>query len=101
MRTKEMLAVAKPYMKTNGTVNYLVSMIKSYEAQLGAAVVGMKMRMDMLEQAVKGELKFSYEMRGGLGGAGSEIDVIQGQIYELACMLQVVLKNTYDIEVED
>lgn len=101
MRTKELFAAAEAYTDVNDTVSYLVTMIKSYEAQLGQAAAVMKDRMDILEKVIQGEDRYSYMMRSKNGDAGSEIDTIQGQIYELACMLQIVLENTYGIEMEE
>ena len=101
MRTKDLFAAAEPFMSDDGTVDYLVTMIKSYESQLGHHVRAMKARMTALEKVIQGDDGFSYMMQSQNGDAGSAIDVIQGQIFELACALQVVLKNSHGIEVED
>jgi len=98
--TRQVLDAAQPFIKTNELVEYLVNMIKYHEQDLTTKIQIMRNRMDTLENVVDGHEGYHYQMRGDLCSLGTDIDIIQAQIFELTGTLVTVLNLQCGLALE-
>ncbi|KKM96010.1 hypothetical protein LCGC14_1182290 [marine sediment metagenome] len=98
--TKQVLSAAGPFVKTNELVEYLVNMITFYEQDLKTKIQFMRVRMEVLEKVVEGCDYFHYRVRSDIGKLATDMDIIQGQIFEMTSTLVIVLNTQCDQAVE-
>lgn len=100
INTKQVLDEAWPFVKTNGVVEYLSNMIQFYEQDLNTKIKFMRNRMETLENAVQGRDGFHYQMRSDIGKLATDMDIIQGQIFEMTSTLVIVLNSQCGLALE-
>lgn len=99
--TKQVMDAAKPFTESNELVSYLVGMLGFYEAELKSKIGFMRNRMETLENVVKGVDGYSYQMRSDIGGKlGTDMDILQAQIFEMTCTLVIVLNGQCGLALE-
>lgn len=98
--TKDVLDAAKPFTESNNLVSYLVGMIGFYEQDLIVKIQFMRTRMDVLQNVVDGCEGYSYQVRSDLSKLATDMDIIQGQIFEMTSTLVVVLNSQCSLTLE-
>ncbi len=98
--TKQILDAAWPFVATNEVVAYLFNMVQFYESDLKTKITFMRMRMDTLENVVEGCDGFHYQLRSDIGSLGTDMDIIQAQIFEMTSALVIVLNTQCGLALE-
>lgn len=99
--TKQVLDAAWPFVATNEVVAYLFNMVQFYESDLRTKITFMRARMDTLENVVEGCDGYSYQLRSDIGGKlGTDMDILQAQIFEMTSALVIVLNSQCGLALE-
>lgn len=98
--TKQILDKAQPFVETNEVVAYLFNMIQFYESDLRTKITFMRARMDTLENVVEGCNGYCYQMRSDLSKLATDMDIIEGQIFEMTSTLVIVLNSQCGLALE-
>ncbi len=100
MNTKQILDAAVSIQEKNEVVEYLFNMITFAEQNLKSKMRFMRNRMEVLENVVEGYDGYFYEIRSDLGKLATDMDIIQGQIFEMTSTLVIVLNTQCGLALE-